>query len=476
MDICFLGQQSWMISDGCTNIMVDPLLTESFGTTQNLQFRVYPPRHIDISKLPDIDAVFITNEHLDHFHLKSLKILNKSVPIYIGTMMPNIIKDTIRALGFKLFELCNGETVQISSLKARFYIGNADVPFWEKRVYQLYVTDHLDYGVFIQSDTLLSELFVERLNSGVESQPKVLIATNNAQLLPVDSAGAFDNMLPLEDSSKTGLPGLDVLYDVLISYAEGFGNLSHILMSGGGYIIDRAGSKPFLFTDYEIVNSHLKELSLGLNAMYMTPGEKIEVSHDDYSINHVNWIHLNKLLYNEYKLRSAQIDSDPDFSLTSPIFPEKLFSNELARSSFIENELMDMARLILLSDFGRLILATNQYLDGDLEEYRFIIVFKTELGKELQYVLNINAAKFERLSKNVDNALHIFPYGIELFVSDFIALLEGKIQIWELATSNLRQWYLGDKMTSPVAFLYSYFSEQVRQDLTQKVYDTIDSW
>jgi hypothetical protein len=388
--------------------------------------------------------------------------------------MPDIVKNIIITLGFTLIELCNGESVSINKLKARFYIGSPNVPFWEKRVYQLYITNDNNYGVFIQSDTLVSDLFIQRINSGVEPSPNVFISTNNSQLLPVGKYGAFDNLLPIHNSTRTGLPGIDILHEVLIDYAENFTNISHILISGGGYIIDNDDSKPFLFTDIDVINPYLDELSMGLQAKYLYPGEKLTLDKKTSYYSKVDWVDLNTKLYEAYKKRSKIPDIESDISLLMPIFKDFKLDNK--NIELIELEVKSLAPAILLNDLGRMLLATNEYLNGALGVNRFVINLKIDRLNSMQYYLNINKAMFELANHSSVDLVSEVPYGIELFVGDFVALLEGRIQIWELATSNLRQWYLGDKMTSPVAFLYAYFSEQVRPDLASKVYETINAW
>lgn len=197
MEIIFLGHQGWLLGSKETYIIVDPILTETFGTSPELQFRVYPPRQVDVNKMPPLKGIFITNEHLDHFHLPSIKLLDKSIPVFMGKAMPDCVKNTVKKLGFNLFDMNNTEFVQLNDLKIRFYIGKNTVPFWEKRCYQLFITDQYNTGVFIQSDTLVDDFIISQVEKKMEPSPTVFITTNNAQTLPSSLYGAFDNLLPL---------------------------------------------------------------------------------------------------------------------------------------------------------------------------------------------------------------------------------------------------------------------------------------
>lgn len=58
-----------------TRILVDPVVEASFGHSPRLRFEIHPARRIDLDLMPRVDAVVVTNEHLDHFHLPSLRRL-----------------------------------------------------------------------------------------------------------------------------------------------------------------------------------------------------------------------------------------------------------------------------------------------------------------------------------------------------------------------------------------------------------------
>ena len=134
-----------------------------------------------------------------------------------------------------------------------------------------------------------------------------------------------------------------------------------------------------------------------------------------------------------------------------------------------------MAQSLILSRLGKVLLHTNQYLEGNINENRFVINFKINNENKL-YVLNMNTAQFIQSEIDLDVLLEKIPFGIEVFACDFINLLLGNIRIWELATIKMKQWYLSeDILDSPVSFLYGYFSEQIRPDLAEKVYDQLIS-
>lgn len=168
------------------------------------------------------------------------------------------------------------------------------------------------------------------------------------------------------------------------------------------------------------------------------------------------------------------------FSLS--IFPE--FSSETERVdalTAILAELQAMAPSLLYSELGRKLTAAHRYLNGATGPYRFAIRFyEAQTEHRLTAALDINHCRFDWIDLSEDGVIETIPFGFDVHLVDFYALLNGALQIWELTTSRSRQWYLGrDRMNSPVAFLYGYFGEQLRPDLATKMYDLIrrnDAW
>ena len=60
--------------------------------------------------MPKVDAIILSHEHLDHFHIPSLNKLPKDAPFYVSHLLPICVKDLIRELGFKLIEVFPMET------------------------------------------------------------------------------------------------------------------------------------------------------------------------------------------------------------------------------------------------------------------------------------------------------------------------------------------------------------------------------
>ena len=271
MKITFLGHQGWLLEYKSTKILVDHILTDSLGTCEYARFYITPSRKI--IKMPDIDAILITNERLDHFHIPSLENISRKVPIYIGYMMPECVKSTIRKLGFSCMEIDHNHDVWINDLQVSFHIGDRSVPLWEKRVYSVFAfNDHS--SCLIQSDTMFSQDCIKAVNNC--NLPTTVIVSNNSK-----ESGAFDNMLPIVDDDS--LP-LEILEKLLVRNISPFKNIKNVLISGAGYQYCRQDKSLFSAE----INPLLDKLSLGIKAMYLLPGEVLDDVNQQ--VSSIDWI------------------------------------------------------------------------------------------------------------------------------------------------------------------------------------------
>lgn len=476
----FLGQQSWMVSLGSTNILIDPVLTTSFGTSPNLRFHIYPPREVELKSMPTISAVIITNEHLDHFHLDSLKLIPKGVPIIFGELMPEVCVDFAKLLGHDVHILSTEEIYEIGELVVQLYLGSEQSEFWEKRVYHAYIQPKMGgQGIFIQSDALLCQRFKDIVAEGLVAQPLVFIATNNAQIVPEGFNGTYDNLLIPESQSNQGYFGIEILHQVVSEYLQGLPLIPHILLSGGGYIQEPMKHGPFLLSDTDKLAKLATELALYQKIHGCYPGQKLEfLDNECVETSVVEWVKIDKKRWLELSnLDHKKVEALKSNWLRYPIFTESYDEPLDKKLDLIENFLERMAAPLMMSTLGSIITTLEEYLDGPIGPHRFIFHFlRSPEHSPIQYSLNCNKCTFERLDNICTEPLRRYPFGIEVYLNDFWSLLNGKIQIWELATGRLRQWYLTDQpLLSPVGFLYCFFSEQVQPELAQKMYTYICS-
>ena len=473
MKLTFMGQQSWAVESGRLFVLIDPVLPDWFGTTDRQRFEIWPPRRIAMDRMPYVSAVVITNEHLDHFNLRSLLLLPKSTPIYVGTLTPSSCIEAVRRAGMTVHLLEDREKLVLEDLVISLYLCGPESAPWEKRVYHAVVCEtSSNQSVIIQSDGLISPDLVGDITSGDIAPVSFFVATNNAQVVPPNASGTYDNLLPIGEPSNEGPFGIRVFNEVLCRSTQDLGYVPYLAFCGGGYLQSPPKHGPFLLTDASGLQRCLDTLGLEQKVYCPTPGDSYVL----YKLEERIEVRQTKAEWVEPKQCTVAPPPQRGDWFDQGIFDD-LAVNEArdAARHLIAQELSTMAPALLFSEVGRLITASNAYINGPTGSHRFAIRFYEGASRHVMTAaLDINRCRFDWLSTSDDQVIHTIPFGIDVYLADFHELLQGGLQIWELATARMRQWYLGtDKLRSPISFLYGYFSEQVRPEIAAKMYARI---
>jgi hypothetical protein len=472
MEITFLGHQGWSVSHGDTHVLLDPILCRSFGHSSSVEFEIYPPRDILLDKMPRISAVVLSHEHLDHFHLPSLAKLTRSTPILMGELMPSCVVESIERLGFVVTRVPALSPIEIGDLQITLYPASCNTVFWEKRVYQLLVSP-LDGSVdslFVAVDALTSDTLLEHVG-GKRIALRAAICTNNSQITRLDAVGAHTNLLPIVAESQARLPGLQVLHSVLIEYLKDLPHIPDLVLCGNGFVSSRGSGVPFLFSEHDQLSALAQALALRERVFGPLPGQRLVFGQSETTTHNVNWIVLDQerflCLQNESSRRRA-------FQI-SPLFEDAISDEDHVQAlEVVRKELPALARDLLSRKVGLLALSTNEFLAGSLGPCRILFRFLGASNeKPLQFALNFSTCSFEEDFTPTDQLLTTYPFGVEMYLSDFAAVLTGKAQIWDLAGCGMRSWYIGDKYHNIVASLFEIYGEQLRPDLASTVYHRV---
>lgn len=130
---------------------MDPLLVEPFGHG-GVVGRVYPPRRLDPTAFPPIDAVLITHEHEDHFNIPSLNRLDRRIPIYLSALSSTAARTIVREMGFDLRLVRGGDDFALGDLDVfTFRADHVGDPGDEWDVVQFLVRDRSGHGSFFSA-------------------------------------------------------------------------------------------------------------------------------------------------------------------------------------------------------------------------------------------------------------------------------------------------------------------------------------
>ena len=471
--LTFLGHQTWHISDGASTVLLDPILERAFGASSSLEFTIWPPRTVDVETMPQPDAVILSHEHLDHFHLPSLNRLSRDVPVYMGVTVPQECADAIAALGFKVVRVDYTMPVRAGDLEIYLYPAAARTGFWESRVAQPVI--RRDGGdVFIGVDADISDLYVEQLEDGALDPPRLAIVSNNAQTVPYQALGADVNLLPGLDGPRNRTTGIEILHGLLINYLEPLGAFPEVALCGNGFTTPMSPHGPLMYADHRDLARAANRLQHLFYVHGPRPGDQLILPANGGSVttDYVQWVNLDHDAERRGRARLAEFLEEPHTEPLAPITPPLSADEAAAGRGLIDEELPRLARDLIATRTGALAVGLHDYLDGPLGSERLVLrLLDPPDGEDAETLLwDITGPEFIRTDLGRDAAMSAYPFGIEMYWRDFAALFMGRAQIWDIVGGSYQGWHVGELLDSPVYALYAIYGEHQRPDLAARVY------
>ena len=116
MKLTYLQSSSVILEHEGIKIFSDPWLIdgELYGSWSH-----YPPLNVKPEQFNDVDYIYLSHIHQDHFSQKTLSQINKEIPVIIHNFVSKVMKNNIEKLGFKVMELKHN---QRTHLKNNVYI------------------------------------------------------------------------------------------------------------------------------------------------------------------------------------------------------------------------------------------------------------------------------------------------------------------------------------------------------------------
>lgn len=240
----FLGHQGWLIETSRRRVLIDPLLTESFGHGGSVGV-LHPPRALELAAMPPVDAVLLTHEHEDHFDIPSLHRLDRAIPVFLSSRSSIAARRTLRSMGFRVGSLRPGELLDLDGAQV-FPLSGDHVNYtqgdeWDALPYLL--SDPSDGSNFFSAvDVLLTDAMIEAAAARAP-QPGLVCHTNNASTLGYAST----RFVPATNDT------LALASDAISTHARltrAWGRPAATLFCGGGFAFegDRAELNRRTFT------------------------------------------------------------------------------------------------------------------------------------------------------------------------------------------------------------------------------------
>lgn len=474
----FLGHQTWLIEHNKTKVLIDPLLCKDFGLTDDHRLEIYPPRRVDHRALNDIDIVFLSHEHSDHFDIESLNLLPRTAAFIVGSTIVEPVKRCIRNLGFSLTEVSDNAPRVYGDLTLRFYPADPQTAFWEGRVFQIHLEETINpnSGIFLAVDALVSEVFKDDVASKRVAEPKLVILSNNSRISPPGAFQSLENWGKLANKSnkKVGPLGVGVLTSVLTAYLDDFpARPPNIALCGGGFIKRFDGFAAFPFSEQEELSKLANALSLDVNVVGLKPGQSVLLDGSDVSYGHIDWVSIDTAQHSALTEELKRfIELERTINVKESVLPDFTSPTDYVNSlEAATRELDRIAKSLLLFLTGKKALALDVFKNRKLGSNRIVFVFRSD-GLKLRsaYSLNFLSGKFEVESRADEKFLiENYPFGVDIPLVDFLGMVNGDLQIWDIVEVSIKSWFEGGIFDGVIPFFYGYYGENGSPELLEKV-------
>ncbi|MFJ4905535.1 MBL fold metallo-hydrolase [Streptomyces sp. NPDC093249] len=474
LELTFLGHQTWLVQGGGHRVLIDPVLKEAFGLPGRAECRVWPPRRIDAGLMPRPDAVVLTHEHLDHFHLPSLDLLDRQVPLYTGPLLPAPVEEAITKLGFTVHRVDHTTPIELGDLRVTLYPAGARTLFWEDRVVQPCLRVGDGPAVFIAVDADPSDLYLQQVAEGAQPVPRVAVVSNNSQIVPPGMPASSVNLLPGMDGTRHKT-GLSVLNQLLLDVLAPLDGIADVALCGNGFLPPASPHGPFLYSDHP----KTAEAANGLQHLFHVhgprPGERLTVPGspaEKVTSDRVGWVRIDDDFEYETLVMHAAFLADPGDVELAPLADEPADAGQDRALAVVKAELSRLGRELLATGTGMLACSIHEYLSGPLGPHRAVLRLKDGPGGHLlQFAWDVTTADFVQVeATGREEAMAVYPFGAEMFFQDYLALLQGRLQVWDVAGGAMECWHIGRPLDSLVHAFFGIYGEHQRPDLAALSY------
>ncbi|WP_026058018.1 MBL fold metallo-hydrolase [Streptomyces sp. SS] len=467
--LTFLGHQTWLVEGDGHRILVDPVLGPGFGLSPALEFRIWPPRDVDITVMPPLDALVLTHEHLDHFHLPTLDRLDRGLTVFTGPLLPAAVSDSIESLGFTVRRIDHTGTIRYGDLTMQLFPAGARTLFWEKRVVQPVCRVGDGPAVVIGVDADLSDVYVQEVQTGRLPMPRMAVVSNNSQIRPPQADSG--NLLPGAGDDRSRKSGLRVMNDLLLDYLQPLDGLTDVALCGNGFLPANSPHGPYLYADHPAMAATANASQDLFTVHGPRPGDRLTVPADGpVTSDRVGWVTIDTDFEATQLAAHTAYLAEPFAPPLIPIAPP--LDDMTAALAELAEELPRLARELVPTAAAQLSVSVHEYLPGPLGPHRIYLgLTGGPGGSTLHYAWNASSTAFDPVGPlALDEAMGVYPFGMVLPLQDLIGILRGHVQVWDVAGTTAQFWNIGRPLDSLVYGLFAVYGEHQRPELAARSY------
>jgi hypothetical protein len=417
MRVCFLGHQGWGFQAGDAIVLLDPL--EKAMGNGSCRLPVWPPRTLLFDAMPSIGGVIISHEHSDHFDLETLVHLPFRGPVHIPDLAADSMRQALMDLGFHIVLMHPYVPFEVSGVTVT-PLGMVQNPL-EPDVYGLLITASGGQSFLTTIDGIPEPRLASWLQDHCPCRTLDNYTNNEVELLPYLSNHPRGTWAPMGNAVRRLIEFTDEFHPHKLaisgqgwSFPPDRGQLNHEFFAVTNEALARAGEtifpalawyvpKPGWVLDLE----RSEELPA---APFVLPGSPLD--------------------------RSFAPVTHPG---TVPPWTSKAFVDEGGVQKvlrFIEDDygqLLGSHAPQLLAGLH----ALGSALKGSPEATLFLRIREGEGNHDFR--LDRGRLRFEQVDAPDDPSTR-FALGIEIWMSDLLALIEGQEEAFLIYESSVRWW------------------------------------
>lgn len=440
MQIESIGHESWLLkmSEGIT--LIDPLLRQVFGNSNIYEFKKLSHRDLSIYEINLVTNVLLTTEYFQHFDKKSIEMLDKSVTIFISPTFSADDASWIEARGHKVIRPRYGEIFIADGLECFYLPSSPSTVKWDIRVSSLAVGYAFEKSVkwmFFQSDTAASPNILKYLPEHWPKKADLVAVTSHWKQYEVPGFSSWDNLIAPPASIADPRNAMFVASSILPLKIYPLNIARRYAVCGGDYVkADRPLPKPV--SDNASLAEMAQALALNAEIFHARAGTSIDLINDT--------------------VMQRQLEGGPIAeSAIEPFTVAEPFAdwNGIVDDRDLELALERFGRALLLSELGRHLLFSDEYLGRPLNARRFALMLIHAEG-HTAYEFCFASGKFIICESGIDDLIDL-PAGLVIARSALLHSERGESSPAEACSFNAVHWTTGPVSTAPLGLLYSTF-------------------
>jgi hypothetical protein len=445
MQIESLGHESWLLTSNSTRVLIDPLLFEFFGMSQDYPYRKLSHSSIPKAIISKISAVILTTEHFQHCDITSLNNLPKNTTLYVSENFSYIELGLLKNIGFNVNVLKVGTPFIHEDIEFIFTPSDDSTKAFDSRVCSLLLADLASpekNWVFIQSDTGISSQIMNFIPKKWRLKPSAVIVTSHFKQYSDQGFSHWDNLISTEDDILDPRVALNVIQEILPTTVYPLNVSERYIIAGG---------------DYERVGFEMPENPSFDNLKIQQIGSKLAINCSIDVATAGFCVDLSKQKVTPPESQIKPRDGSHTKKIRGPFSVQEIKPSNLSSDEemALEKGLSLLGKSFLLSELGHDLLFTNNYLGQNLDAKRFVLKLVSRDSDEV-YAFCFEQCAFVKCHVDDDKLLE-FPAGLVLSKSSFIDTILERASPAEACSFNSVHWHIGSNKNEPLGLFYSTF-------------------